>query len=94
MDLDFSIGRIPAKLTRGWFWGGMKLVTPGSSIWLQHPINPTTHFEFKLTRSWQCSVDGHEVRVEKTRPLFLAGVRHQRYRVYVDGTLVANSEGM
>jgi hypothetical protein len=93
MDLDFSIGQTPAKLTRGWFLGGMKLVTPDRSIWLQHPLNLTTHFDIRLTRSWQCSINGHKVRVEKTRPLLMAGLRDQNYRVFVDGTLAASANG-
>ena len=93
MDLDFSIGQTPAKLTRGWFWGGMKLVTPTSSIWLQHPLNLSTHFEFGLKRSWQRCINGHDVRVEKTRPLLLAGFRDQSYQVFVDGSLVASISG-
>lgn len=68
--------------------------TANRSIWLQHPLNPITHFDFRLTRCWEHRINGHMVRIEKTRPLFLAGVRNQRYRVFVDGALVANTEGM
>ncbi|WP_426701383.1 hypothetical protein ACPPVV_18840 [Rhodanobacter sp. Col0626] len=94
MEIDFSIGNIPAKLRRGWFWGGMKLVTPSESLWLQHPLQPSTHWSFRLTRSWQRTVAGHRVRVEKTRPLLGAGIRSQGYRVFVDGELVADVDGM
>ena len=94
MEIDFSIGNISAKLVRGWFLGGMKLVTPSESIWLQHPLQPSTHFSFRLKRCWQRSISGHEVRVEKTRPLMAAGVRAQSYRVFVDGELVASDRGL
>jgi hypothetical protein len=94
MEIDFSIGNISAKLVRGWFLGGMKLVTPSESIWLQHPLQPSTHFSFRLKRCWQRSISGHQVRVEKTRPLLAAGVRPQSYSVFVDGELVAGDQGL
>ena len=94
MEIDFSIGNVPAKLHRGWFFGGMKLVTPAESIWLQHPLQPSTHFSFRLDRSWHRTISGHQVRVEKTRPLLVAGIRPQSYRVFVDGELVADVHGI
>ena len=94
MELDFSIGNVSAKLVRGWFFGGMKLVTPSESIWLQHPLQPSTHFSFRLKRCWQRSISGHLVRVEKTRSLLVAGARPQSYSVFVDGELVANDHGL
>lgn len=93
MEIDFSVGSIPAKLVRGWFLGGMKLVTPSESLWLQHPLLPSTHFSFCRTRCWERHVAGHQVRVEKVRPLLAAGVRPQSYRVFVDGELVAHAHG-
>ena len=36
----------------------------------------------------------HAVRIEKERKLFLAGLRNQKYRVYVDGRLIKEYEGM
>lgn len=91
MEIDFSIGNMPAQLRRGWFFGGMKLVTPSESVWLQHPLQPGTHFSFRLDRSWQRTISGHRVRVEKTRPLLVAGIRPQNYRVFVDDELVADA---
>jgi hypothetical protein len=93
MQIDFSIGNVSAKLVRGWFLGGMKLVTPSKSLWLQHPLLPSTHFSFRRERSWERNVAGHQVRVEKVRPLLVAGVRPQNYRVFVDGEQVANTHG-
>lgn len=94
MEIDFLIGNISAKLVRGWFLGGMKLVTPSESIWLQHPLQPSTHFSFRLKRCWQRGISGHQVRVEKARPLMAAGVRSQSYSVFVDGRLVASDQGL
>jgi hypothetical protein len=36
----------------------------------------------------------HSVRIEKERKLFMAGLRKQKYRVYVDGRLLSEYEGM
>ena len=36
----------------------------------------------------------HTVRIEKRRKLFLAGLRPQQYRVFVDNRLVQEHEGM
>jgi hypothetical protein len=63
------------------------------TIVLQSPLNVTSHFDVKLTRQWQCSVKGHDIRIEKKRPLLLAGFRPQMYRVFVDGELVQERRG-
>lgn len=94
MEIDFSIGNVSAKLVRDWFFGGMKLITPSESVWLQHPLWPGTHFSLRLNRSWERTLSGHRVRVEKTRSLLIAGARPQSYRVFVDGELVANADGI
>ena len=94
MEIDFSIGSTPAKLRRGWLLGGMRVVTPGESIWLQHPLHPSTHFSFRFERYWERTIAGHLVRVEKVRPVLVAGVRPQTYRVLVDGQLVAGAHGI
>ena len=94
MEIDFSIGNIPAKLRRGPIFGGMRLITPSESIWLQHPLHPGTHFSFRLERRWHRTIAGHLVRVENVRPLLVAGARSQTYRVFVDGQLVAGARGI
>lgn len=94
MEIYFSIGNIPVKLRRDWLLGSMKLVTPAESIWLQHPLQLSTHFSFRLHRSWQHTVSGHQIRVEKTHRLLVAGIRPQSYRVFVDGELIAGARGI
>jgi predicted secreted protein len=94
LEIEFSIGKTPATLRRGWFLGGMKIVTCDESVWLQHPLQPTTHFSWRLDQSWECTMAGHLVRVEKSRPLVAAGLRPQSYRVFVDGQLVAGARGL
>jgi len=50
----------------------------------------------KLTKRYEFIVgvnEQHKVAIEKQRKLFLAGLRPQRYRVFVDGHLVQTYEG-
>ena len=93
MEIEFSIGDVPARLKRGWFLGGMKIVTPSEVIWLQHPAHLGTHFSFRLVQAWERAIGGHSVRVEKIRPLLVAGARPQDFRVFVNGKLVAGASG-
>ena len=93
MEIAFSIGDVPARLKRGWFLGGMKIETPNEVVWLQHPANIATHFSARLAQAWDRSIGGHSVRVEKVRPLLVAGARPQEFRVFVDGNLVAGASG-
>lgn len=54
-------------------------------------------FSLSLVRRYEFAVgtgERHIVRVEKERKLFLAGVRNQKYRVYVDGQLMREYEGI
>ncbi|HEX8173806.1 MAG TPA: hypothetical protein VF543_01680 [Pyrinomonadaceae bacterium] len=54
-------------------------------------------FSLSLVRKYEFSVgtgERHSVRIEKERKLLLAGVRPQKYRVYVDGQLIKEYEGM
>ncbi|MGH8255749.1 MAG: hypothetical protein ACRET0_05990 [Steroidobacteraceae bacterium] len=53
MKLDFHIGGAPAQFTRGWFLGGMKVVTPHETVWLQRPLDVKAHFSISLFRQWQ-----------------------------------------
>jgi hypothetical protein len=54
-------------------------------------------FSLSLVRKYEFVVgdnERHSVSIEKHRKLFLAGVRKQKYRVYVDGQLIREYEGM
>lgn len=53
-------------------------------------------FSLSLVKSYDFIVgvnERHAVRVEKERKLFMAGLRKQKYRVYIDGQLVQQHEG-
>lgn len=50
----------------------------------------------KLTKRYELVVgvnEKHHVAIEKRRKLFLAGMRPQQYRVFIDGQLVQTYEG-
>ena len=50
----------------------------------------------KLTKRYELTVgvnEKHNLVIEKKRKLFLAGVRPQRYRVFIDGQLIQTFEG-
>ncbi|GAB2499786.1 hypothetical protein GCM10027266_17810 [Arenimonas alkanexedens] len=71
----------------------MRIETPKDSVWLQHPMSLSTHFSFRLTQSWERRIEGRTVRVEKIRPLLVAGARRQTYRIFVDDVPAGGSHG-
>lgn len=93
MEIEFQIGNAPVKFQRNWLFGGMRLVTPHETTLLQHPANPLTHFSTRLKQSWEGRIEGQSVVVEKVRPLLLAGLRPQSYKVFVNDQLVAEAHG-
>ena len=53
-------------------------------------------FSLRLTAEYTFEVgknERHEVRIEKKRKLFLAGLRQQKYRVFIDNQLIEEYEG-
>ena len=93
MRIAFDVAGTPVEFRRNAFWGSAELRVGGAAIRLQHAADPTTHFELSLTKVWRHRVGDHEVVVEKVRPLLLAGLRPQTYRVKVDGQMVAERVG-
>ncbi len=91
MRIQFSVGGVPAEYHRDPAMGGASLRVGDEKAVLQSMFDPRTHFYFKSNRSWERRFGDHVVRVEKTKP-FVAVTGH-RYRVYVDGELVAEQEG-
>ena len=69
MDIRFMAGTTPVTLSRHWFTGAMLLQSATEKVWVQHPLHPGTHFSFSLVQSWLRHIAGHEVLVERTRPL-------------------------
>lgn len=93
MIIRFTVGNAPVEFRRNWLTGRADLVVGDEAVALQSPYNPATHFSLSLTRTWRHNVAGHDVVIEKLRPLLLAGWRRQEYRVLVDGQVVAEAQG-
>ena len=94
MNFSFTVGnqeqhRIDFSFDQ--FIGKLEIKVDG-----QTAINDFRVFSLKLTKRYELSVgvnEKHHVVIEKRRKLFLAGVRPQQYRVFVDGQLVQTYEG-
>jgi hypothetical protein len=93
MRIRFEAAGKPCEYHRNPFLGGARLRVGTEVMALQGALDPHTQFGFTLARAWERTIDGHTIRIEKERPLFLAAFRHQRYRVFVDGLLVADESG-
>jgi len=53
-------------------------------------------FSVSLTKRYEFTVgnqERHDIIIEKKRKLFLAGLRPQQYRIFIDGQLVQTYEG-
>ena len=53
-------------------------------------------FSLSLTKRYEFTVgnqERHQVVIEKKRKLFLAGLRPQQYRIFIDGALAQTHEG-
>jgi predicted secreted protein len=94
MKIAFDVDGMPAELTRNWFTGSFVLTAGGQTWQLQSPFNPTTHFSFAMHRHWHVSINGHDVRIEKQRPVLIAGFRSHTYRVFIDGKQALEQSGM
>ena len=65
------------------FWGNIKISVNGKTI-----IRDIRTFSVDLVKSYEFKVgekEIHNIRIEKIRPLLLAGLRSNEYKVYVDG---------
>ena len=94
MQIAFSLNGVQVEFYRDQLTGRAELRMPNEVVSLQSPLNPATHFTLKLTKTWRQSIAGSEVVIEKVRPLLLAGLRPSKYRIFVDGQLAAEDEGV
>jgi hypothetical protein len=84
-DEEVLVGETPVRLRRSWWTGAAWIDAPGQRIALQLATQIETHLSVRLTKTWRCTIDGHEVEIVRTRPMVLAGFRKCRYAVSVDG---------
>ncbi|MBI1369913.1 MAG: hypothetical protein GC162_14820 [Planctomycetes bacterium] len=93
MKFNVTISGKCVEFSRHWFTGRAVVTVDGVRVPLQSPYNLGTHFSFSCKRIWHVEFDGHTLVIEKSRPVFFAGLRPQSYRVFCDGELVAEETG-
>lgn len=93
MRIEFEVEGQPVAFERDQFTGRAELIAGGERIPLASPTDPSTHFSLSLTRVFRQHLWNHQVVVEITRPVLLAGFRPNRYRVWVDDKFVAEQTG-
>ena len=73
------------------FMGNLNILVDGQSA-----VKDFRMFSLSLTKRYEFTVgveERHNVIIEKKRKLFLAGLRPQQYRIFIDGQLVQTHEG-
>jgi hypothetical protein len=74
----------------------MQILVNGEEVARRSPLSPSTHFSFTRKRRNEFvvgTVEKHQVVIEQERPLIIAGVRPQTYRVFVNGQLIHEQSG-
>lgn len=73
------------------FMGHLQILVDG-----QPAVKDFRMLSVTLTKRYEFAVgeqERHDIVIEKKRKLFLAGLRPQQYRVFIDGQLVQTHEG-
>jgi hypothetical protein len=88
MEFEFEIGdneKHKIAFSYDKFWGKLNILVDGKNV-----VNDIRLASITLTKAYNFKIgekETHEIRIEKIRPLFLAGLRSNTYKVYVDGKL-------
>jgi hypothetical protein len=94
MKFSFEVGTEERHVVEFDFdsmWGNLSIKVDGQRV-----VSDFRSFSLRLTVSHTFNVgvrEQHAVRIEKERKLFLAGLRKQKYRVFVDHQLIREYEG-
>ena len=81
-QIDFSFDQ---------FAGNLEIRVDGQRL-----VKEFRMLSMRLTKRYEFTVgssEPHQIAIEKTRKLFLAGFRPQRYRIFIDGQLAQTYEG-
>jgi hypothetical protein len=73
------------------FIGNLEIKVDGQTV-----VKDFRIASLKLTKRYELVVgvnEKHHIAIEKKRKLFLAGMRPQQYRVFIDGKLVQTYQG-
>jgi hypothetical protein len=88
LEFEFEVGeaeRHRVHFVFDQFWGTVRISVDGKRV-----IRDLRLFSFSTTKRYRFTVgdqERHEVVIEKTRPVMVAGFRPQVGRVFVDGRL-------
>jgi hypothetical protein len=94
MQFSFEVGEREhhsVEFSFNQMWGNLKITVDGEPVY-----RDLRTFSLSLVKRYELTVgdeEEHEVVIEHERKLLLAGLRPQKYRVYVDGELVLKREG-
>lgn len=94
MQFSFNVGvnekhRVDFSFDQ--FMGNLAILVDGQSA-----VKDFRMFSVSLTKRYEFTVgvqEQHAIIIEKKRKLFLAGLRPQQYRIFIDGQLVHTYEG-
>jgi hypothetical protein len=84
------------EVYRNWFTGTFHILADDKVVAQRRPLSLFTHFNVQMVRRYEFVVghmERHNVVVTHERPIFVAGLRPQTYRVFVNGQLVHEQSG-
>lgn len=94
MKFSFEVGteeRHVVEFDFNSMWGNLSIKVDGNEV-----VSDFRMLSLRLTTSYTFDVgvrEQHAVRIEKERKLFFAGLRKQKYRVFIDNQLIQEYEG-
>lgn len=88
MKTSLEINNQNIDFERNWFTGSFTYTTNGITKTLQSALDPLTHFSVNLSRTYKVQIEDTIIKVIKTRPLLLAGLRAHSYQFYINDKLI------
>jgi len=94
MQFSFKVGvheKHQVDFSFDQFIGNLEIRVDG-----QPAVKDFRMLSLRLTKRYEFSIgvnEKHHIAIEKKRKLFLAGLRPQQYRIFIDGNLVQTYEG-
>lgn len=94
MQFSFLVGaqeRHQVDFSFDQFAGNLEIKVDGQLL-----VKDFRMLSVRLTKRYEFTVgtlEQHQVLIEHKRKLFLAGLRPQQYRIYIDGQMVQTYEG-
>ena len=65
--------------------GSVKIFVDGQEIDLQNAWNPATSFQMKAKKQYDLVILGHNVTIQRDKPLLFGYYRPWKFHVWVDG---------